>query len=102
MLQTYSGTVILWFEGLSFSIYRGRAHFPAGSPRVIILYSNSGGAVVVGGSLGRPAAHRSHANTPHSWRIPDSRQGLNVLLCFIQEGRCFDLFQGALRGVGGR
>ena len=35
------------------------------------------------GRLGRSAAHRS------------------FLFCFIHEGRCFDLFQGALRGVGG-
>ena len=50
---------------------------------------------------GRPAAHRSHANTPYSWRIPISRQGFIVLLGFIHKGRSFDLFQGVLRGVGG-
>ena len=80
----------------------GEGTFPGRvSPLVIISYSNTGGAVVVGGRLSRPAAHRSHANTAHSWRIPVSRQGLTVLLCLIHKGRSFDLFQGALRGVGG-
>ena len=53
------------------------------------------------GRLGRPAAHRSHVNTPYSWRIPISHQGFIVLLGFIHKGRSFDLFQGVLRGVGG-
>ena len=48
-------------------------------------------------ALGRlaahPAAHRSHANTPYSWRIPGSRQGFNVLFCFIQ-GVCSSLSAG--------
>ena len=56
------------------------------STRVIISYSNTGGA------------HRSHENTPHSWI---SCQGFILLFCFIHKGRCFHLFQGALRGVGG-
>ena len=71
------------------------------SPRVIILNSNSGG-VVVGGRLGRTTAlHRSHANTPYSWRIPPSRQGFIDLLGFIHEGRPFHLFQRVFGVVGG-
>ena len=71
------------------------------SPRVIILNSNSGG-VVEGGRLGRTTAlHRSHANTPYSWRIPPSRQGFIDLLGFIHEGRPFHLFQRVFGVVGG-
>ena len=71
------------------------------SPRVIILNSNSGG-VVVGGRLGRTTAlHRSHANTPYSWRIPPSRQGFNVLFGFIHQGRSVHLFQRVFWAVGG-
>ena len=57
------------------------------------------------GQLGRlaarPAAHRSHANTPYSWRIPPSRQGFNVLFSFIHEGRSVHLFQRVFGAVGG-
>ena len=49
----------------------------------------------------RPAAHRSHANTPYSWRIPPSRQGFNVLFCFIHQGRSVHLFQRVFGAVGG-
>ena len=71
------------------------------SSRVIILNSNIGG-VVLGGRLGRTTAlHRSHANTPYSWRIPPSRQGFIDLLGFIHEGRPFHLFQRVFGVVGG-
>ena len=66
---------------------------------MIILNSNSGGQL--GRPAARPAAHRSHANTPYSWRIPASRQGFNVLFCFIHEGRSFHLFQRVFGAFGG-
>ena len=79
----------------------GEGTFPGRvSPRVIISHSNSGG-VVVGGRLGRTTAHRSHANTPYSWRIPPSRQGFIVLFCFIHQGRSVHLFQRVFGAVGG-
>ena len=88
--------------GLDIQYSSGEGTFPGRvSSRLIISYSNTGG-VVVGGRLGRPAAHRSHANTPYSRRIPISHQGFNVIFCFINEGRSFHVFQGVLRGVGGR
>ena len=62
---------------------------------MILLNSNTGGGA--GGPL---LAHRSQANTPHSWRIPASRQGFIVLLCFIHKGRCFHLFQRVFDAVG--
>ena len=70
--------------------------------RVIISHSisNSGG-VVVGGRLGRTTAHKSHANIPYSWRIPPSRQGFNVLFCFIHQGRSVHLFQRVFGAFGG-
>ena len=40
-------------------------------------------------------------NSPHSWRIPPSRQGFIVLFCFIHEGRSFHLFQRVFGAVGG-
>ena len=71
------------------------------SSRVIISYLNIGG-VVVGGRLSRTTAvHGSHANIPHSWRIPASRQGFNVLFGFIHQGRSVHLFLRVFGAVGG-
>ena len=78
------------------SVFIGGGHFSRPGSRVTISYSNAGG-VIVGGRLGL----RSHANTPYSWRIPPSCQGLIPLFCFIHEGRSFHLFQGVLREGGG-
>ena len=101
MLAICSGNRFSLVLGLVIQYLSGKETFSGRvRSRVIILNSNIGG-VVVGGRLGRTTAHRSHANIPHSWRIPPSRQGFNVLFCFIHKGRSFHLFQGALRGVGG-
>ena len=91
-LQTSSGNSYIVVLGLVIQYSLGEGTFSGRpSPRVIISYSNTGGAVV--GRLGRTTDdHRSHANTPNSWRIPASHQGLTVLFCFIHKGRCFNLF----------
>ena len=68
------------------------------SSRVIILNSNAGGQL--GRPAACPAAHRSHANIPHSWRIPPSRQGFNVLFYFTNQGRSVHLVQRVFGAVG--
>ena len=102
MLAIYSGNRLSVVLGLVIPYLSGEGTFSGRrSPRVIILNSNSGG-VVEGGRLGRTTAlHRSHANTPYSWRIPPSRQGFIDLLGFIHEGRPFHLFQRVFGAVGG-
>ena len=56
----------------------------------------------MGGRHGRTTAvHGSHANIPHSWRIPASRQGSNVIFYFIHQGRSVHLFQRVFGAVGG-
>ena len=101
VLLTYSGNRLSLVLGLVIQYLSGAVTFTGqSSSLVIISYSNTCG-IVVGGRLGRKTAHRSHANTPYSRRIPISRQGFNVIFCFIHEGRSFHLFQGGLRGVGG-
>ena len=101
MLPTYSGNRYSVVLGRDIQYLSGEGTFSGRqSPRVIILNSNSGG-VVVGGRLGRTTAHRSHANTPYSWRIPASRQGFIVLFSFIHEGRSFHLFQRVFGAFGG-
>ena len=101
MLATCSGNRLSLVLGLVIQYLSGEDTFSGRvCSRVIILNSNSGG-VVVGGRLGRTTAHRSHANTPYSWRIPPSRQGFIVLFCFIHKGRCFHLFQWVFGAVGG-
>ena len=100
-MLTFSGNHYSVVLGLVIQYLSGEDTFSGRvCSRVIISHSNSGG-VVVCGRLGRTTAHKSHANTPYSWRIPPSRQGFNVSFCFIHEGRSFHLFQGVLRGVGG-
>ena len=93
MLAIYSGNRYSVVLGLVIQYLSGEDTFSGRvSSRVIISYSNIGG-VGVGGRLGRPAAvflgrpaaHRSYANTPHSWRIPTSCQGLILLFCFIHD-----------------
>ena len=84
------------------SVFIGGGHiFRPGFFTCDHLNSNIGG-VVVGGRLGRTTAvHGSHANIPHSWRIPASRQGFNVLFFFIHQGRSVHLFQRVFGAVGG-
>ena len=95
MLAICSGSRYIVVLGLVIQYLSGEGTFPGRqSPRVIISYSNAG---AVCGHLGRmTAAHRSHVNTPHSWRIPDSRQRLIVLLCIIH--RSFHLSQRGCEG----
>ena len=101
MLAICSGNRLSLVLGLVIQYLSGEGTFSGRrSPRVIILNSNSGG-VVVGGRLGRTTSHRSHVNIPHSWRIPASRQGFNVLFCFIHKGRSVHLFQRVFGVVGG-
>ena len=76
MLLTYSWNRYIVVLGLVIQYLSGEDTFPGReSPRVIISYSNAGGA------------HRSHAKTPHSWRIPPSRQRFILLFFFIHKGR---------------
>ena len=101
MLAISSGNRLSLVLGYVIQYLSGEGTFSGRrSPRVIILNSNSGG-VVVGGRLGRTTAHRSHANTPYSWRIPPSRHGFIVLFCFIHQGRSVHLFQRVFGAVGG-
>ena len=44
------------------------------------------------------AAHRSHANTPYSWRIPTSRQGFIVLLGFYTQRYVFSFLSAGVWG----
>ena len=100
MSHTFSGNHCSVVLGCVIQYLSGEDTFPGlVSTRVIILNSNAGGQL--GRLAARPAAHRSHANTPYSWRIPPSRQGFNVLFCFIHEGRSYHLFQRVFGAFGG-
>ena len=101
MLAISSGNRLSLVLGYVIQYLSGEGTFSGRrTPRVIILNSNSGG-VVVGGRLGRTTAHRSHANTPYSWRIPPSRQGFIVLFYFTNQGRSVHLVQRVFGAVGG-
>ena len=90
MLLTYSGNRYIVVLGRVIQYSSGEDTFSGReSPRVIISYTGGGAGGLL---LALSPAHRSHANTPYSWKIPASRQGFIDLLCFIHKGRCFHLF----------